>query len=277
MGSKSLIAVLFIASLSVACSNGLADLPTELSLTDFADRSVELKDSTSVLICDFRQFNKIVKNKRWEFVLKGRRSNRFYYLDISLPANRELQYIFTFDRLPAVLGLDAEGNINYIEDSEGIRKLEKSKSDYYTGLIKVFLTTTSPNPDILLIKEMENESGLRDSFYVNTLLARAYDKIGRKERADELWRNATSIYERHPDFILERLYIDAMQRLNDTLSHVVITPMDVILENVKTGSETETRIVVSNYGKKAIFTDRSYPIMLLHQGFTPKNCWIWQN
>lgn len=250
MNTKSLIVSIIIAASSVACTQSAQLLPKEITMKSFADQSLYLNDSTSVLVCDFRQYNKIVKNKAWGFVLKERKAGPFYYMDISLPSNRELQYIFSFDRLPSVLRLDSDGNINCIEDAEGIHLLERSKSSYYMSMIRAFLSMESDEPDTLLIPSLSDSTDVDSNFYVNTLLARVYDKLHRKELSDEYWRKATSIFESNPDFIVKRLYIEAMNKLNDTLSHVVISPTDINLGEVSMESECKVIIMVSNYGRR---------------------------
>ncbi|MBO7603284.1 MAG: DUF1573 domain-containing protein [Bacteroidales bacterium] len=250
MNTKLLILSIIIAASFIACTRSAQLLPQEITLKNFADQYLSLNDSSSVLVCDFRQYNKIVKKKAWGFVLKKRKADRFYYIDISLPSNRELQYIFSFVRLPSVLRLDSEGNINCIEDAEGVHLLERSRSSCYISMIRAFFSLESDEPDPLLIQSLSDNADMEDNFYVNTLLARAYDKLHREELANEYWRKATSVFESNPDFILKRLYIEAMKRLNDTLTHVVISPTDISLGEVSMESECNVIISVSNYGRR---------------------------
>lgn len=256
MKLSPLLVSVAVAALAFACSREALVIPQETTVKEFTELSSDLKDSTSILICDFRQYNRILKRKEWDFVHHGRKEDRFYYIDISLPANRELQYIFTFNRLPSVLSLDAKGNIVYIEDADGIHQVDSCKSNYYTSILRAYLSLSSTAPDADLIDKLVKNKDLKSNPYANILLARAYDKLCKNDIAEGYWHKAASIYESSPDEILERLYIDALRRLNDTLCHIVFNPTNIVLDDVRIGSEQEVKIQVTNYGNRPfLFTE----------------------
>lgn len=221
--------------------------PNEINLQEFIELSQSNIDTISFLLCDYRQYNHLYNNKQWGTVYQaiGRNSK---YLDISLPYNREVQYINCFEHLPVVVSTDNNG-IHKIVDCSGTHNVDKAKELLNAVFLKCYHSLSS-TPDSILFSRIINDTSLSTNFYCRTLLARYYEKTHRNDSAQREWERAAILYEYNPDKITEPLYIEAMRKINDTLPHILITPRLIDIGTIPAESKVNRIVTISNYGKR---------------------------
>ena len=225
-------------------------MPPEISLRELFKTIDNNNDSIAVLFCDFRQYYKMAQLPSNTFTDKWQNNNIYFYSDISLPENREAQNIFCFDHLPAIVHFDKDGSVSSIDYCMYEHAMSEREKNYCSTILRGYLSLCSESPDNSLFNRIINDTTSVDNIYVNTLIARYYDSLDQPQIDDRYWQRAVSIFENNPDEIVEHLYISSLQRLNDTLFHIIAKPTCIVLEDFPIQSDTITNIILSNYGNR---------------------------
>ena len=253
MRKPLILVVLFFCFVYVCCVRK-ANLK-EITLYEFSE--LASKDSLSILLCDFRQYNHLYKNKQTAAIMRHT-DERTYYIDVSLPCNREIQFINRFSQFPVLVSMDTNFVVYRIIDYDGVHNVDQSSEILNSIFLKGYCSLLT-TPDSLLFQRLIADSSLVDNFYCNTLLARYYDKKHRLDSAKSKWDRAALLYEQNPERETESLYIDTMRNVDDTLSHIVSSSRVLNVGLVPSGSTITHYFTISNYGVRPFILYRVRP------------------
>ena len=242
----------FIAllALSINCCDD-SHLPTEKNFHEVYNYSKNGASTIGVLICDYRQFNSIARNtSKWRSFFNTFEGDELFYTDISLPDNRELQYLLAFDTLPAIITISPGGSFDSIKYPSHIHYFSSEQQNSIRYALDVFFSLQDNNPDTTAFKYLSQNSLSKDSFYTHTLISRYYESLDIKDSAIFYNNRALHLYEEFPCPITEQLYVNALNSVGDSLSHIIISPSIISLDVTSEHIDTTFTITAKNFSKR---------------------------
>lgn len=244
--TKRFLSLFFLLSFAGCISNKPI---REINFTEFLSYAYENEDSTSIILCDFRQFYHLTKDHFWRRVIKDKKGCLFY-TDVSLLENRDALYILKPIKTPVLLSFSPEGDILSIQYQGSTNLQQEHNRRTIKLLLHGFYELKHQQLSESTLYSLSRLARTDKDLYAANLLAENYNNIGIIDSVYYYNQLMVEEYEKSPEIMFDILYVKALKNIKDTIPHLVIEKQIMDLRDFPINQDTTVIFKVKNYGER---------------------------